>query len=89
VVTRRYVVAGRPNALHKVIDGDTFWHRMGDVGYLDEQDQFWFCGRKAHRVITSDEDVFTIPCEAIFNGDDSPSIDRPWSESAPAGRRLR
>ena len=40
---------------------------MGDVGYLDEQDRFWFCGRKAHRVVTAERTYFSIPCEAIFN----------------------
>ena len=45
----------------------TFWHRIGDVGYLDAADRFWFCGRKAHRVQTSSGTMFTIPCEAIFN----------------------
>lgn len=45
----------------------TFWHRMGDVGYIDEQDRLWFCGRKAHIVETELGRMFTIPCEAIFN----------------------
>ena len=67
VVTREYVTRTEANAIHKVLDGDTFWHRMGDVGYLDEQDRFWFCGRKGHRVITERGPMFTIPCEAIFN----------------------
>jgi acyl-coenzyme A synthetase/AMP-(fatty) acid ligase len=40
---------------------------MGDIGYLDEQDRFWFCGRKAHRVLTAERILYTIPCEAIFN----------------------
>ena len=40
---------------------------MGDVGYLDEEGRFWFCGRMAHRVITADDTLFTIPCEAVFN----------------------
>lgn len=43
------------------------WHRMGDVGYFDEQDRLWFCGRKAHIVETELGRMFTIPCEAIFN----------------------
>ncbi|HBT75497.1 MAG TPA: peptide synthase [Planctomycetaceae bacterium] len=43
------------------------WHRMGDVGYLDEQDRFWFCGRKGHRVETTEGPLYSIPCEAIFN----------------------
>ncbi len=45
----------------------SFWHRMGDVGYLDEQGRLWFCGRKAHIVETELGRMFTIPCEAIFN----------------------
>jgi acyl-coenzyme A synthetase/AMP-(fatty) acid ligase len=40
---------------------------MGDVGYLDAQERFWFCGRKSHRVLTAAGPMFTIPCEAIFN----------------------
>jgi len=44
-----------------------FWHRMGDLGYLDEKGRVWFCGRKSHRVVTKDRTLFTIPCEAIFN----------------------
>ena len=42
------------------------WHRMGDVGYLDDQDRFWFCGRMAHRVVGKDKTWFSIPTEAIF-----------------------
>lgn len=67
VVTREYVTRTDANALHKINDGKTFWHRMGDVGYLDDQERFWFCGRKGHRVQTSNGVMFTIPCEAIFN----------------------
>ena len=67
VVTTEYVTRTEANALHKVRDGDSFWHRMGDVGYLDEQDRFWFCGRKAHRVQNVEGVMFTIPCEAILN----------------------
>ena len=47
--------------------GGPFWHRMGDLGYRDEQGRIWFCGRKAHRVITADGTLYTIPCEAVFN----------------------
>ena len=43
------------------------WHRMGDIGYFDEQGRLWFCGRKAHIVETELGRMFTIPCEAIFN----------------------
>lgn len=67
VVTPRYVTRSEMNALHKIEDGPAFWHRMGDVGYLDEQDRFWFCGRKAQRVRTGQGELYTIPCEAVFN----------------------
>ena len=67
MVTKEYVVRADQNAIHKVIDGDQVWHRMGDVGYLDEYDRFWFCGRKTHRVRTENRTLYTIPCEAIFN----------------------
>jgi acyl-CoA synthetase (AMP-forming)/AMP-acid ligase II len=75
VVTTEYVTRVEANALHKIRDGDSFWHRMGDVGYLKpatrgrgtSEDRFWFCGRKSHRVITARGTLFTIPCEAIFN----------------------
>lgn len=67
VVTERYVVRDDQNSLHKIIDGETIWHRMGDVGYLDEGDRFWFCGRKGQRVTQGSKTWFTIPCEAIFN----------------------
>lgn len=74
VVTERYVTRVDANALHKVRDGERIWHRMGDVGYLDSQDRFWFCGRKAHRVQTAQGTLFTIPCESIANA--HPSIYR-------------
>ncbi|MCZ6481166.1 MAG: fatty acid CoA ligase family protein [candidate division NC10 bacterium] len=42
-------------------------HRMGDLGYLDQRGRVWFCGRKSHRVITTQGPLFTVPCEGIFN----------------------
>ena len=59
VVTREYVTRVEANALAKIADGDAVWHRMGDVGYLDDTGRFWFCGRKAHRVVTSEGTMFT------------------------------
>ena len=40
---------------------------MGDVGWLDDQQRLWFCGRNAHIVETAAGRMFTVPCEAIFN----------------------
>jgi len=67
VVTQEYVTRVEANRLSKIADGDTFWHRMGDVGYLDDQERFWFCGRKVHRVLTDDGPMYPVPCEAVFN----------------------
>ena len=43
------------------------WHRMGDMGYVDEEGRLWFCGRKAHRVLSAEGPMYSVCCEAIFN----------------------
>lgn len=35
VVTTEYVTRTECNPLHKIKDDESFWHRMGDVGWLD------------------------------------------------------
>ncbi len=70
--TREYFLLPEATRGAKIADDSEssttgFWHRMGDVGYLDEQGRLWFCGRKAHIVDTPSGRLFTIPCEAIFN----------------------
>lgn len=67
VVTRLYADNEQETRMAKITDGNRFWHRMGDMGYFDEQGRLWFCGRKAHRVHTTQGVMDTIPCEAIFN----------------------
>ena len=69
VVTKTYYNRSRATSLAKIADPDrqTFFHRMGDLGYRDSQGRLWFCGRKSHRVILAEETLFTIPCESIFN----------------------
>ena len=42
-------------------------HRMGDVGYFDEQGRLWFCGRKSQRVQTAAGDLYTEQAEPVFN----------------------
>lgn len=73
-VTREYVTRTEWNARAKISDGESFWHRMGDVGYFDERERFWYCGRLAHRVLTADGPMYTERCEAIFN--EHPSVYR-------------
>ena len=67
VVTRAYENNEKETRLAKIHDAQTFWHRMGDTGYFDDEGRLWFCGRKAHRVITPERILYTIPCEAIVN----------------------
>jgi olefin beta-lactone synthetase len=71
VVTRAYFHRPEATALAKITDPRAgqgrFWHRMGDLGYRDDRGRIWFCGRKAHRVVTANGTLFTIPCEAVFN----------------------
>jgi len=67
LVSRQYYENHAANRLAKIRDGDDIIHRMGDVGWMDQQNRIWFCGRKSHRVITTGGTLFTIPCESIFN----------------------
>jgi acyl-CoA synthetase (AMP-forming)/AMP-acid ligase II len=68
-VTRSYFNRPEADLQAKIVDHDrnSFFHRMGDLGGMDEHGRYWFCGRKSHRVVTVDETLFTIPCEAVFN----------------------
>ncbi|MGE5192566.1 MAG: fatty acid CoA ligase family protein, partial [Deltaproteobacteria bacterium] len=67
VVTREYFRKPEATAAAKIPDRETFWHRMGDVGYLDEAGSLWFCGRKSHIVETAEGRMFTDCVEPIFN----------------------
>ncbi len=67
VVTRAYDHNEEETRHAKIADGRSIRHRMGDMGYLDRQNRLWFCGRKAHRVLTAEGVLYTICCEAIFN----------------------
>ena len=67
VVTEEYFGLPHATRLAKIHDGDTIWHRMGDIGYRDEQGRVWFCGRKSHRVVTKRGTMFTDCCEPVFN----------------------
>lgn len=67
VVATEYYGREKETARAKIRQGDILWHRMGDVGYLDEKRRLWFCGRKSHRVITARGTLFPVQCEAIFN----------------------
>lgn len=68
VVTRLYLNRPQKTAEAKIYEADgSVWHRMGDIGYFDEQGRLWLCGRKSHRVETAQGCLLPIQVEAIFN----------------------
>lgn len=68
MVTRRYDRLEDATRRGKVQDGERFWHRMGDLGRVDEDGKLWFCGRVVERVRTRDGlDFFPECCEQVFN----------------------
>lgn len=67
-VTLSYFQRPEADKLAKISDPEGgFFHRMGDLGRLDETGRLWFCGRKSHRVESAHGPLFTIPVEAVFN----------------------
>lgn len=66
-VTQTYDQLADATELSKIKDDGFFWHRMGDMGWMDESGYLWFCGRKAERVQTKSGILETVCCEAIFN----------------------
>ena len=70
VVTREYFRRPDATKLAKIRDAKTgeILHRMGDVGYRDDDGRLWFCGRKSHRVVTPWGTLYTDQVEPVFNG---------------------
>lgn len=67
-VSQEYYRRPEANALAKIReDSGKIRHRMGDLGWMDEQGRIWFCGRKSHRVVTPQGVLFSVACEGIFN----------------------
>lgn len=68
VVTPEYFNQPDATAMSKTHGLDMrLWHRMGDMGYFDEKGRLFFCGRKSHRIVTSEEIYYPVCSEAIFN----------------------
>lgn len=67
-VTKQYDQAPEATAKAKIFDEEgRVWHRMGDLGYLDDHGRLWFCGRVAERVETDHGPLYTDPLEGIAN----------------------
>lgn len=64
------------------------FHRMGDLGYFDEQGRLWFCGRKSHRVTCQGQhNIYTIPGESIINS--HAAVERSAIVGVGAGKNRR
>ncbi len=68
VVTRAYHNRDDATSASKIGAGESTWHRMGDLGYLDAEGRLWFCGRKAEAVFTTEGPIFTDQIECRFSG---------------------
>lgn len=67
IVTQCYYNSPQETAQAKIKDGESIWHRIGDLGYKDDRGMIWFCGRKTHRAETDSGLLCSVMCEAIFN----------------------
>lgn len=65
--TREYLNRPASNRVSKIEYRGEIIHRMGDVGYFDDEGRLWYCGRKSHRVQIKDDVLFTEQIENIFN----------------------
>ncbi|MCL2808187.1 MAG: fatty acid CoA ligase family protein [Coriobacteriia bacterium] len=65
--TREYYNEPLANAQSKLILDDRLWHKVGDVGSIDEEGHIWFWGRKVHIVELKDRKMYSVPCEIVFN----------------------
>ena len=69
MVTHEYFDAPGATRLAKITEpgSKAIWHRMGDMGYIDEKGRLWFCGRKAHRVrMKESKTLYSVCVEALF-----------------------
>lgn len=66
-VTPAYFEMEEETRKAKIHHDGKLWHRMGDVGWLDENKNLWFLGRKVHRVLAEDKTFYSIQMESIFN----------------------
>lgn len=71
-VTQTYFRREKETELSKIFQHQpdntvTIWHRMGDVGYLDDEGNLWFCGRKRHCAFDGETPYYSLQVEGVFN----------------------
>lgn len=68
VVTQHYHDFPEADEFAKIADNNgKFWHRIGDMGYFDDEGKLWFCGRKSHVVSNNNIKIYPAALEAPFN----------------------
>lgn len=88
-ITQEYDAAPEATRLAKVPHegGGPAWHRMGDLGRLDDDGCLWFLGRKSHRVETEQGMLAPVELENVFLT--SPLVERcALVGVGPRGREL-
>jgi acyl-CoA synthetase (AMP-forming)/AMP-acid ligase II len=65
-VTREYDGLPEATRLAKIADGGRVWHRMGDLGTLDDEGRLFFFGRRVEKVRTAEGDLPTESLEPAF-----------------------
>lgn len=65
--TDAYFRREQATRLAKIEHGGRTRHRMGDLGYFDDEGRLWFCGRKVHRVRTEAGELYTAQVEGVFD----------------------
>ncbi len=66
-VTAGYLHRPEQTARARLVNEDGRWHRMGDLGAIDEKGRLWIGGRAAHRVETLSGVLLSAPAETVFN----------------------
>jgi len=65
-VTREYAFEPEHTAAAKILDGESVWHRMGDLVRVDADGAIWFHGRKSHRLETEHGVFGPVGVENVF-----------------------
>lgn len=66
-VTAEYVNREESTRLSKIHKNNVMWHRMGDIGYIDELGTLWFLCRKKHLRFLGEKAFFPDAIEQYFN----------------------
>lgn len=66
-ISENYYQSPSADADNKIPGQPWPWHRIGDLGYVDDDGRLWLCGRKSHRVVVPQGTIYTLRTEPIFN----------------------